>query len=399
MAAPSGSTSFSPVFSDLVLEIYSRIQVRPAQLTQDHLWQCRYSASLMVTEWSIKAPYPNLWKLTELQIPLQQGVSTYSLPQNCVGFLDSFIRTYEVGNPVNVNPSFSTTLNSPVVQVALPSNGLLPGQWVSFVVPVSIGGILVSGFYQVLSVIDVNNFTIQTGTLATATISNSGAVPVFTTVAGSSTVTVSLANHGLLPNDLFQIQTPTSVGGLQLSGPYTVLTTTANSFTFNAGSPAGTSQTVAENSGQAQIEVQIPNVQPFDRILYPMSRTDYAAQPFKQLQSPPTQIWVNRQITPTVTTWPVADQNGPYVLHLWTMVAIDDIVLQGGVGIDMPQRFFEAFAAGLAAKLAVKFPPPKPNSIELMIKLADAAWQFATGEDVEENVGLSIMPALESYYR
>src|SRR6185437_11163167 len=105
-------------------------------------------------------------------------------------------------------------------------------------------------------------------------------------------------------------------------------------------------------------------------------------------------------INPTVTLWPVPDQNGPYVLYIYAVTQVQDAVLPGGVQMDLPYRFFEAFASGLAAKLAWKYPPPMASGVtpEKLDMLAQRAWMKAAKND-SENVPLFIFPGLAGYFR
>lgn len=136
-----------------------------------------------------------------------------------------------------------------------------------------------------------------------------------------------------------------------------------------------------------------------DRVVTPLSRTEYAAIPEKTTQAFPTSVFFLRTRQPTVTLWQVPDGNGPYLLFYWAVTQIEDAVMNGGVTMDMPHRFLEAFASGLAAKLARKFPPPPPTTVADLQADADKAWMKAAKQDTEEMVALNIIPGLSSYYR
>jgi hypothetical protein len=158
------------------------------------------------------------------------------------------------------NPAvnFSTVINTNVVTINDPGNGGVAADWVNIVVPVSVGGLILQGFYQIATVIDANNYTILAATNATATVNNGGAVPSFTTVMASPNVTVAFNNHGLVVGNPFTVQVPTSVGGFALTGLYTVAAVpNANSFTIQPGGTASSGATVAENGGNARIEYLI----------------------------------------------------------------------------------------------------------------------------------------------
>ena len=132
-----------------------------------------------------------------------------------------------------------------------------------------------------------------------------------------------------------------------------------------------------------------------DRILNAISTFEYGALPQKQTQGPPTIYWFNRQIAPQMTLWPVPDNGGPYTLKLQTMVQVQDANLPAGETPDIPYRWFDAFTAGLAFRLARIYAPPLEQ-----IRKADynEAWALAASEDTED-VPVYIYPALGQYYR
>lgn len=241
MAQPSSGTyNFFPALSDLTIEAYSRIQVRPTSLTTDHLVQARNSASYLLADWATKGGGPNLWEIELISFPLTQGVINYPVPANVVSILDWYLRL-----------------------------------------------------------------------------------------------------------------------------------------------PIG------------------PSGNPTDIVVWPISRTEYADQPNKNSQAQPTTVWWNRapaQGGSSINLWPVPDQNGPYTLYAYAMTQMQDASMPNGATMDIPYRFLEAFAAGLAAKLAIKYPPPPPNNTQMMLQMAQDAWDQASQQDIED-VPLFISPGLSSYYR
>lgn len=140
---------------------------------------------------------------------------------------------------------------------------------------------------------------------------------------------------------------------------------------------------------------------PTDIVIYPISRSEYADQPNKASQALPTTVWWNRSPATggtTINLWPTPDQNGPYILYAYAMTQMQDASLPNGATMDIPYRFLEAFAAGLASKLSVKYPPSPPNSAQIMKALADEAWANASQQDMEQ-VPLYVTPGLSSYFR
>lgn len=393
----SGTTNFNPSLGDLVIEAYSRCQIRPPSFTPDHMTQARQSAQFLLTEWATKPNVPNLWKISLFQIELVQGVSTYAVPQNVVAILDYYIRQFQLAAPVNLANAFSTTTAHPTtITLTWPNHGQVVGNQISIPVPVSIGGIVLQNFYQVASVLSVNQITFTAAQGATSTVANGGVVPTFTTAQGSSTVTVTLPNHGLAAGNIFTVQVATTPDGLTLSGPYTVASVlTSSTFTIAANGPAGSSATAAENGGLAQVAGANTNVSPNDRVIFPISRSEYSAIPDKFMQGFPTVVWWDRTINSTVNLWLMPDGNGPYVLNFYAMTQIQDAVLPGGVTMDLPYRAFDAFAAGLAVRLARKFAPTLVGDLRLE---AQMAWDAFSKQD-SEDVPLYISPGLGGYYR
>ncbi len=74
-------------------------------------------------------------------------------------------------------------------------------------------------------------------------------IPYFTTTASSATVTVTLTAHGYSPSDTFTVGSPTSVGGITLSGDYTVVSVIdPDNFTITADTAVSTASAY-EDSG------------------------------------------------------------------------------------------------------------------------------------------------------
>lgn len=132
-----------------------------------------------------------------------------------------------------------------------------------------------------------------------------------------------------------------------------------------------------------------------DRIISPVSTFEYGAIPNKTIQAPPTIYWFNRQINPQITLWGVPDQNNTYTLNLQTMYQVEDAGLQNGQTPDIPYRWYDAFTAGLAYRLARIYQPALEDKRKIDYT---EAWQFAAAEDTED-VNLYIYPAIAQFYR
>lgn len=391
---PSTTYQWWMSYSDVVLEAFDRCGIRAASLTQQQLVSAYRSANLAISTWTNYAG-PNLWTRELNAIQLTAGQPTYDLPTNTVQMLDVYIRQFPMSGAESLTLAFSTVLNYGTVSIGWPAHGLVVGDFVNIVVPVSVGGILLLGYYTVFAVPDGNTIQVNTGIIATST-DSPGVVPKFTTTGNSTTVTVTLPVHGQTAGSTFNIQVQTTVSDVVLYGSYTVNTVIdANNFTITGPNPAFVGTSVFENAGEAFIAGQNNADSPNDRILYPISETDYAAIPDKFQQGLPTCYFYNRQSpTPTVTLWLVpGSTTGPYVLQYWSTRQMMDANIGGLQTPDIPYQFFEALCADMAARLAQKFAPAMWPGLK-----QEAMMQWKTASDANtEKVSLYIAPDLSIY--
>jgi|KBSMisStaDraftv2_1062788.scaffolds.fasta_scaffold18574_6 hypothetical protein len=219
--------NFSPSGADFVLAAFSRIQVRPTEITPTHMYNARMALNFVLSEWSNNTP--NLWEVDLQVMPLSQGVETYAVPAPTVMILDLYL----------------------------------------------------------------------------------------------------------------------SMGSPQI-----------------------------------------------DRYLWPVSRTEYASYSNKLQQGVPTVYWYDRLISQNVTFYPVPDGSGPYTIKFYSVRQTQDADVSNGYNVEIPYRFYEAYVAGLAWKLAETYAPQLEDK---MFARYSRAMQIALTQDTE-NVGMSIMPGLAGYY-
>ena len=161
---------------------------------------------------------------------------------------------------LTTNPAcnFTTAAGSNVVSMTDAGiNTVTTFDSVYFNTPVAIDGIVLSGVYAINLVLGATSYQILAASNAIAGVAGGGAVPSFTTTNASSTVTVTLARHGLTAgtSNTNKINFPivTAVGGITISGTYTVVSVTnANVFTIVAAAQATSGATVSMNAGNAQ---------------------------------------------------------------------------------------------------------------------------------------------------
>lgn len=133
-----------------------------------------------------------------------------------------------------------------------------------------------------------------------------------------------------------------------------------------------------------------------DRIMMPISRSEYASYPNKSLQGFPTVFWFDRLISPTVTVWPVPDGSGsPSTITYYRVTQVQDANLPGGETLDVPYRWLDAFANGLAYYLSRIWQPQLTAQLK---QEADEAYAIAAAQDVE-NVSFYLSPMTQSYFR
>jgi hypothetical protein len=133
-----------------------------------------------------------------------------------------------------------------------------------------------------------------------------------------------------------------------------------------------------------------------DRIILPVSRTEYASYPNKEQQGFPTVFWFDRLLSPTVTLWPVPNtDNGPQSLKYYRVTQIQDSNLQNGQTVDIPYLWLEAFASGLALRLAQIW---KPEMVVQLKPFADESYQIAADQNVE-TAQQYISPMIAGYFR
>jgi hypothetical protein len=140
---------------------------------------------------------------------------------------------------------------------------------------------------------------------------------------------------------------------------------------------------------------------PIDRIIMPVSRTEYASYPNKEQEGFTTTFWFDRLIgtvtpnKPTITLWPVPDGSSAQYLKYYRVRQIQDAALQNGVQVEIPYLWMDAFAYGLAARLAVIWAPDK---MQLLKPLADEAYNIAAEQNIEQ-AQQYISPQIGGYFR
>lgn len=161
---------------------------------------------------------------------------------------------------------------------------------------------------------------------------------------------------------------------------------------ITAGS--GSTWTVSTSQTVASGPIIGKTAQSTDRLILPVSRTEYSSYPNKAQEGFPTTYWQNRLLSGNVTLWQVPDGTQT-ALSYYQVCQIEDASFSNGTQISMPIYFYEAFAFALAQRLALIWSPDKAA---LMKPLADESYLIAVEQNVE-NAPTYISPMISGYYR
>jgi hypothetical protein len=162
--------------------------------------------------------------------------------------------------------------------------------------------------------------------------------------------------------------------------------------------PLVTGQTTYSVSGTTVmiLDAYIEDENDIDRIIMPVSRTEYSSYPNKQQEGFPTVFWFDRLISPTVTIWPVPNvDNAPKTLKYYRVRQIQDSNLQSGQNVEIPYMWLEAFADGLAYRLSRIWNPQIAVALKAQ---ADESYAIAAAQNVEQ-AQQYISPMLSGYWR
>lgn len=236
------------------------------------------------------------------------------------------------------------------------------------------------------------------GTTATLTFATPN-TPVYTV---GTQITVS----GVTPsgyNGTYTV-TASSNGSVSYANTTTGAQTVAG--TISSPTPAGT-YSVDPNTVvllDTYVTTTQSTSQPIDRIILPVSRTEYASYPNKQQTGFPTVFWFDRLIDasrssgspgPSVTLWPVPDGQSSQYLKYYRVRQIQDSAFTSGQTVEIPYLWLEAYAYALAFRLAIQWNAQKAP---LLKPLADEAYAVAAEQNVE-TAQQYISPQIFGYFR
>ena len=131
-----------------------------------------------------------------------------------------------------------------------------------------------------------------------------------------------------------------------------------------------------------------------NRVITPISRTEYASVPNPTQQGFPSSFWFDRLLSPTISLWQVPDGNQTS-LSYYRVRQIQDANFTNGQTAEIPYYFLESLTLGLAARLAMIWAPERAAQLDAA---AERAFNTAAAQNVEMT-NFYISPGLSSYYR
>lgn len=134
---------------------------------------------------------------------------------------------------------------------------------------------------------------------------------------------------------------------------------------------------------------------PIDRLILPISRTEYASYPNKEQEGFPTVFWQDRLISGNVTLWPVPDGTSAQYLRYYRAKQLQDSEFTGGQTIEIPYLWLDAFADALSYRLARVWNPAMAPALKMV---ADESYNVADAQNVEQ-AAQYITPMISGYFR
>lgn len=334
-------------------ESFERIGIIGNKLTYPMVNSAVMSANLALSEWMGKGP--NTWMRKRQLLTLYQGQPTYQLPTNMTQIVDV----------IGIQPQ---RLNS--------------------------GGTAGSSAVALGAAANVFDPNITTG----CTLGGANGFISYDYGAGNNNSIFYVGIQPLANSQVYKLAVQYSFDGVSWLTIYNGQTQTynANQIGWIVISNALNARywRILETGGATLGIQQLYFAQPInngqgDRALTALSYTQWMQVANKMTQSLPSGYFFDSQIQPTITLWPVPNQD--YQGLLYTAYFYPQDVTNLFNEFDLPQRYLEALVAELAYRLAGKFALTDVNLIARLKQDRDEKFSTATVTDAT-NVALSFMP-------
>jgi hypothetical protein len=170
--------------------------------------------------------------------------------------------------------------------------------------------------------------------------------------------------------------------------------TTAETIT---GSSSAATTTVTADPSLADVQATVDVLEAVirrdseDLAINRIGRSNYLNIPKKTTQSRPTQFYVNRQITPTITVWPVPENSTDQLIY-YRIKRLEDADVATN-NADIPFRFLPCLVAGLSYHIALKKSPTRVEALKLIY---EEEFARAAAQDIDHGVPLRLVPTAQS---
>jgi hypothetical protein len=132
-----------------------------------------------------------------------------------------------------------------------------------------------------------------------------------------------------------------------------------------------------------------------DRLILPLSRSDYASIANKYMTGFPTSYWYDKLLQPKMYLWPVPNLDVVQGLQYYVQKRPQTCELQDGTNIFIPYEVFDYFIWALSERLAFIYAPDKVAMIAPRKQQAYMSYLQATTENVNINMNIE----MKSYFR
>ena len=224
---------------------------------------------------------------------------------------------------------------------------------------------------------DISEYPVGTITL---NVSASGSFTIGETITGgTSAATASVITKPNSTSMTITVPSGTFTSGETITGGTSSATTT----TTSVASLEDTQATIDILSGVIRRDDS-------DISITRVSRDEYLAIANKTTTGRPVQFYVNRQITPVVTVWPVPENSTDQFIYD-RLVRIDDADAAVDT-MEIPFRFYPCLAAGLAYYISLK---RAPERVEVLKALYEEEFIRAAQED-RDKANIPLVPTYNS---
>jgi len=244
----------------------------------------------------------------------------------------------------------------------------------------------------------LNLWTVEQKTLTFAQLSSSSSIATYP--IGTITMTVS-SSTGFSVGESISGGTSGASTSVITKPSGTTMTITIPVGTFTAtetvtGASSSATATVTSVSDLSDVQATVDVLEAVvrrsgtDISTSRIGRQDYLTIPDKTTQGRPTQFFIDRQVTPTITVWP-SPENSTDQLIYYRVRRIEDIDASIN-NADIPFRFLPCLVAGLSYYLSVKKAPERIGALK---DLYEEEFYRAAAED-GERVSLRLVPSYSS---